>query len=324
MSRTLSPAQQSETRRLPKPVVKPRNRLYLLVWAIPLLALVAAGVYYYIARQERGPVITIQFNDATGLKEGETPLLHLGVPIGKVTEISLSADDKGVVIHAELLRGQDAFVRQGAQFWVVRPEISEAGISGLSTVMSGPFIDTVPGQGDKTTQFTGLDKAPVTVEDGLKIILYSDHLQHLQPDSPVYFRGIQVGVVQWIRLSDDATRVNVEIIVQRRYADLVRSNSQFWMESGAEIKGGIFTGIDAKLDSLRALISGGVAFATQDSKTGDLARDGAEFPLNDDAKKEWLAWSTPIPITPHDSGDGDKQREIEKGQDLLQSAVKSK
>jgi paraquat-inducible protein B len=209
-------------------------------------------------------------------------------------------------------------------FWVVRPQISEAGISGLSTVMSGPFIDTIPGNGDMTKEFAGLDKAPVTVEDGLKLVLYSDHLPHLQPDSPVYFRGIQVGVVQWIRLSDDATRVNVEIVVQRRYADLVRSNSQFWIESGAEIKGGIFTGIDAKLDSLRALISGGISFATQDAKTGELARDGAEFPLNEEAKKEWLSWSTPIPIAPKDSGDGDKQKEIENGRDLLQSAVKSK
>jgi paraquat-inducible protein B len=324
MSRTLSPAPQQEMRRLPKPVVKPRSRLYRLVWLIPILAAVAAGGYYYVALQQRGPVITIQFNDATGLKIGETPLSHLGVTIGKVSEISLGPDNKGVVVQAQLLRGQEAFARQGAIFWVVRPEISEAGISGLGTVMSGPFIDTVPGQRERATQFTGLDKAPVSVEDGLKIILYSDHLPHLQPDSPVYFRGIQVGVVQWIRLSDDATRVNAEILVQRRYAELVRSNSEFWTESGAEIKGGIFTGIDAKLDSLRALISGGIAFATQDSKTGELARDGAEFPLNDDAKKEWLAWSTPISITPHDSGDGDKQKEIEKGQHLLQSAVKSK
>ena len=183
MSRTATHAAQQETRRLPKPVIKPRGRMYLLVWVIPILAAVAAGVYYYVARQERGPIITIKFSDATGLKNGETPLSHLGVPIGKVVGISLSPDNGGVEIQAQLERGQEAFARQGAVFWVVRPQISEAGISGLSTVMSGPFIDTIPGNGDMTKEFAGHEYVFVMHTNRQHIHVHPDLGRNLVCDS---------------------------------------------------------------------------------------------------------------------------------------------
>ena len=40
---------------------------------------------------------------------------------------------------------------------------------------------------------------------GLKIILKAERPKSLRPDSPVYYRGVQVGVVQSIELASNAT-----------------------------------------------------------------------------------------------------------------------
>jgi paraquat-inducible protein B len=55
----------------------------------------------------------------------------------------------------------------------------------------------------------------------------------LEESSPVYYRGEQVGEV--------------------------RANSKFWPVSGFDVKGGIFSGLELQLRSLKALVSGGTA-----------------------------------------------------------------
>jgi hypothetical protein len=66
----------------------------------------------------------------------------------------------------------------------------------------------------------------------------------LEESSPVYYRGEQVGEV--------------------------RANSKFWPVSGFDVKGGIFSGLELQLRSLKALVSGGIAFATPDKDMGPL------------------------------------------------------
>ena len=76
-------------------------------------------------------------------------------------------------------------------------------------------------------------------------------LERLQPDVPVYYRGIEVGNVQNIQLGRDAAGVDIHVFVRRQYAVLVRLNSRFWVVTGADLKGGLFSGVHLKLDSLR-------------------------------------------------------------------------
>src|SRR5271170_7309217 len=92
-------------------------------------------------------------------------------------------------------RSQAAFATQGTRFWIVRPEISVESISGLSTVVSGPYIEASPGNGPPATDFLGLDKPPAAQGDGLHVVLHAVRVGNLQTNSPLYFRGIQVGLI---------------------------------------------------------------------------------------------------------------------------------
>src|SRR5579864_2610501 len=53
-------------------------------------------------------------------------------------------------------------------------------------------------------------------------------------------------------------------VIERRYAALVRDHSRFWISGGFDLKGGLLTGVEMKLDSVRDLVSGEVSFATPD------------------------------------------------------------
>jgi paraquat-inducible protein B len=281
----------------PKPIIKPMRWPFPLIWVVPICALIAAGFYLRDDLMDRGPLLTIKLGDASGLKPGQTPVDHLGVQIGTLIDLDLGPDQRQVLGHVRLKSANAAFTNQGSQFWVVRPEISESSITGLGAIVTGPYIEANPGNGPPTTEFNALPRPPAD-SDGLRVVLHSDRLEHMHTDSPIYFRGVQVGSVSDIELAADSTHIDITIFIYHRYKPLVRSTSQFWSVSGADVEGGVFSGVRLKLDSLRALLSGGIEFATPDQSSGFPAADGSEFPLHDESKKEWLAWSTPIPIRP--------------------------
>lgn len=308
---------------LAKPVVKKLRWPVLLIWLAPIFAAGLAGYYGYRSFEEHGLGITISFKDGDGLKPGQTKIMHLGVEIGEVSGVQLSPDDTHVMVTCHLQRSAMDFTKEGTKFWIVRPEISMESISGLGTVLSGPYIDCSPGTGKPVKEFTGLDKAPAALEDGLHIVLKSPRIERLQAESPVYFRGIQVGVIESVQLSSDAAGVDVRTFIHRQYAPLVKSNSEFWIISAVDVKGGLITGIQMKVESLHSLLTGGIAFATPDKNMGEQAQDGSEFVLNDEPKKEWTAWEPKIQINPDDSEPRQNSASLPKASETIQSAVGS-
>jgi paraquat-inducible protein B len=292
-----------------------------LIWLVPIAAAVLAGFYAWEHHREQGPEITIQFNDASGLKAGESSVVYRGVEIGQVDSLELSPDTKHAIVRVQLRRDQYPFAENGAQFWIVRPEISETNVSGLDTIISGPFIQAMPGSGDSNSDFTGLEREPIPSGPGVRVILHTAHLEHLQSESPVFFRGLQVGLIQDIRFASDATEVNVTVIIWKRYQDLLRTNSVFWTEKGADVKGGIFSGIKIDLKSLHEILTGGIVFATPD-RPGNPVDDGASFPLNDEPAKAWLEWSPAIPLEQAPSTSAAAPAEGKRREDSLPTQVK--
>jgi paraquat-inducible protein B len=279
------------------PAAKERKWRFSVVWVVPVVAALVAGYLVYDRVHEYGPKITIRFKDAGGLKTGQTPIQYLGVPIGEVTSVELSEDRKAALVKARLRRSAASVAREGTVFWIVRPEVGIGNITGLSTVITGPKIEALPGGGKPRSEFTGLDAPPVALErKGLKVVLRSGHLGGLKPGSPVLYRGIEVGAVQDSRLGADATGVDLHVFIRQRYAKLVRKGSKFWNASGVEMKAGLFRGLEINVESMRSLMAGGIAFATPDDPKDEPAKEGAMFPLYDQPKKEWLAWAPRISI----------------------------
>ena len=292
-----------------------------LVWLVPLAALFAGGFYLKEYLSHRGPQITLRFSDAEGVRPADTPLQYRGVQVGQVTGVKLSNDRREVLIEARLDREHDGFARKGAIFWIERPQVSEGGLRGLKTVFSGPYIESVPGSGDFEREFKGLPEPPVSLENGLVLRLRARKLEHLGPRSPVLYRGVQVGIVRDSRLAREANEVEVNILIWKRYATLVRTGTRFWESSGLDVKGGIIGGIQVKLESLRSLISGAGSFATPEQ--GEPVTNGASFVLEKEPKDEWLQWAPRIAIAPGPAWTGEGEKEsLPAGRAILKSKSK--
>lgn len=282
---------------LPLANAKAKGRRFPFVWIVPVVAAIIAGYVGYDRAREIGPMITVRFKDVSGLTVGQTEIKYRGVPVGRVTGITLSEDQNYAEVKARLRRSAAPIARDGSLFWIVRPEVGIGNVTGLQTVLSGPEIRLAPGNGEPRSDFAGLEDAPPGLErKGLSIRLQAGRPGFLRPNSPIYYRGVEVGVVRDIQLNANATAVDIQVFIERRYANLVRSDSVFWHVHGATVNAGLFSGLNIKIESLKSLAVGGVAFATPNNARDSRAKDGAVFRLYAEARQEWLAWAPPISI----------------------------
>jgi paraquat-inducible protein B len=299
----MSDPQQDPTsaKDLPQARVERRRWHDQIVWVVPLVAAMVAGYLVYNRLHEFGTTITIRFRDGDGLRVGETPLKYRGVFIGEVKSIELSRDRQYVEVVIRLRRSADSIARQDSDFWIVRPELGVGNITGLGTIITGPHIEVLPGEGAPTKEFIGLPNAPLLVPPKvLRITLLGSRLGGLKAGSPVFYRGVEVGIVQDTSLHTNATAIVVRLAIQHRYANLVRSGSKFWNVSGVDVKLGLFRGAEVNFQSPKSLVGGGIAFATKDTDEPP-ATDGLVFPLEEEPKKEWLEWRPQIAIPPEPS-----------------------
>jgi paraquat-inducible protein B len=253
--------------------------------------------------RERGPLVTIDFADGSGVEAGKTVLEYKGISAGVVQSVELKQGLEGVTVHLRLKKDAAALAKSGSQFWIVHPEIGLSGIHALDTLVTGVRIGVIPGDGPVLKRFRGLDKAPApdVLDEGRAFIVKADRLGSLTTGAPVFYREFKVGSVESSRLSDDSTSVLIRIHIDAPYPDLVRTNTRFWNAGGFSFKMSLF-GAQLKDTSLESLVSGGVSFATPDAvPLAPAAEAGSRFDLASDADKEWLKWAPKIPIKTTDS-----------------------
>lgn len=281
----------------PSPKVSKAPRLPL-IWVVPLLALAVGGWMVLRELRTRGPEITIDFADGSGVQADRTVLVHKGVSVGTVTAVELRPDLVGVRVTLRLDRSAATIAREGSQFWIVHPEIGLSGVRGLDTLLTGARLNVRLGSGGKAVQFVGLERppAPEITEDGKTFVLQSDRLGSLTSGAPVFYREVKVGAVETSRLADDSASVLVRIHLEAPYVDLVRTNTRFWNAGGFSFKVGLL-GAELKNTSLESLVTGGVSFATPDAPAlAPLAADGTVFKLSTEPDKDWLKWEPKIPL----------------------------
>ena len=281
---------------LPKARVR-RRRVFRLVWVVPILALGVAVYLVWAHMRSLGPEVTLRFSDASGLRVGQTQVIYRGVQVGEVSRIELSDDHKQAVVTARLHKSARSIATEGAVFWIVRPQIGLNQVTGLSTVLSGPEIQVLPGKGETAqSEFRGLDNPPVGLEvAGLRLVLRAERPKGIRVSTPVNYRGVEVGMVERITLAPNSASADIHILVRSRYAPLVRAGSAFWNTSGITATGGILKGIELEIESLRTLYTGAIEFATPSEKAPRV-KPGTVFFLYDKPKDEWLNWSPKIPV----------------------------
>ncbi|WP_158747491.1 intermembrane transport protein PqiB [Acidisphaera sp. L21] len=276
----------------PRPYTPPeahvrRKSGFSLVWILPIVAAVIGGYLAFTTLSRRGPEIVITFQSAEGLTAGQTRVRHKAVDLGTVTGIRLSSDMSHVIVHVRMTREADPYLTDKARFWVVRPRLSASNISGLETLLSGGYIEMDPGtdkDAKSQTEYTGLENPPGVRSDepGTTFKLTTARIGSLGSGSPVFYRDITVGEVLGYQLPEGNGPIDVNVFVRAPYDKWVRSGTRFWNASGLSVElGG--SGVHVELESIQAVLSGGVAFSTpEDSRETPSAASDASFRLYDD------------------------------------------
>jgi paraquat-inducible protein B len=249
------------------------RRRFSWLWLIPIAAACLVAYLAYSGLKRRGPTVSIRWKNADGLVAEQTQVKYKSVPIGMVEGVDLNDAHDGVVAHVRMDRAAKFLLTDHARFWVVRPRLSAARISGLDTLVSGAYVEVDPGDpgGKQTTTFTGLEDPPGVTSDqpGRTFELKASRLGSLSEGSPVYYRDVQVGSLLKYELGDGLGPVSLRIFVRAPYDGFVHPDTLFWNASGISINMGS-DGLHAELESLQTLISGGIAFETP--KDGDGSR----------------------------------------------------
>ena len=274
---------------VPQAVLKPPRRLSLAM-LVPVAALLLAGWLGYTAWISRGFIITVQLDQGHGIKTGHE-VRHRGITVGEVRNVKLAEGFEGVIVTVSLAAQADQLARSGSRFWVVRPQLGLEGVEGLETLLGPRYLAVAPGPGALQRHFIGLGEPPVVeaVEPGdLEIIVQASQRGGLRRGAPVTYRQVPVGSVMSVGLASDGGAVEARVHIQKAFAPLIREGTRFFSVGGLEADVGL-AGVSLEVESLAALITGGVALATPPD-AGDIVRTGHRFVMDAKEPKDWLTW----------------------------------
>ena len=252
------------------------------VWLVPLAAALLCLALLVPRFMQQGPEVDVSFLTAEGLEVGKTRVRYRDVEIGKLTGLQLSNDRTHVLAAVQLGASARRFATCGTRFWVVRPRIDTGGISGLATVISGPYIAADVGSSSRRCkEFAGLETPPLLTsgQDGRRFVLHTESLGSLNVGAPVYFRHVQVGQVIGYALAGDGAQVDIDVFVKAPYDRYVTAATQWWHASGIDLRLDS-NGLKLDTQSVATILSGGVVFDLPRSQVAQpQSADGTAFDL---------------------------------------------
>jgi paraquat-inducible protein B len=282
-----APRPSAPERALATAPVRHRRRIPL-VWIVPILTAMIAGWLAWDTFSKRGPTITVSFDTAAGLTAGQSQLKYRNVVMGTVKSITIPPDLSKVLVTIETTKEAEPLLTDKTIFWVVKPQLFAGNISGLETILSGSYIGMRPqAEGGKPQRdFVGQTDPPVLQASakGTTYRLDTHRLGSISLGAPIFFRDIEVGTVLGWDLHDLATRVSIHAFVRAPFDRYVHEDSKFWNASGLSVTLGA-KGVEVQMESLRALLLGGIAFDTTHDTNQPVAKAEQRFKLYDNIEE---------------------------------------
>ncbi|HLB33847.1 MAG: hypothetical protein A3F67_00450 [Verrucomicrobia bacterium RIFCSPHIGHO2_12_FULL_41_10] len=248
------------------------------VWLFPLLALIAASLFFFNDWKSNGPSIEIEFHEAPGIQANKTLLFYRGVAAGKVTDVRLDRNLSKAIVTVRLKSFAVPLSQAGTLYWIDQPVIGLAKTSGLSSIVQGNSIQARLGEGELTNHFLGLEKSPLHPLEapGLILKLAAQDISSLEEASPVTYRGITIGGVMRKEIDSEGKPFLI-VGIQKQYADIIRSTCRFWNCSSASLHLGP-DGMRVELLNFKAIFVGAIAVDSFGSP-GEVVTNGAKFDL---------------------------------------------
>jgi paraquat-inducible protein B len=235
-----------------------------LVWVLPAIVVLAGAFVVVHEKLAQGMTVHIRFHNADGLEANKTKIRYKDVDIGEVSDIRVADNRKEVVVTAQIQRNAKEYMTTDTRFWVVRPRISTAGVTGLGTLVSGEYISVDVGESKiKSSDFVGLEVPPIVTSDlpGREFVLHAEDLGSLSVGSSVFYRHLTAGQVIGYTLDRAGSGVTIRVFLNAPFDSYVNGATRFWQASGVDMSIGS-DGVRLRTESLTSILEGGIAFRT--------------------------------------------------------------
>ena len=258
------------------------------IWIIPVVALFVGVWMLYQYQLNKGQTIYITMPQAEGIIAGKTEIKVRSVKIGQIDHVRLSDSQDSVIARAQIDKNYDNLLTEDASIWVVKPRIDETGISGMSTLLSGVYLEFSPGESSQLKKRFTLQEEPALIGkdvQGGRFKLLSYNAEVLDVSTGIFFKNYKIGQIETATFDWKNQAMQYGIFIKAPYENLITLNSIFWVNSGIEIDLSA-DGININTGSLSKLLKGGISVGLPDQQApGDLAQDGHSFSLSQSYKQ---------------------------------------
>lgn len=272
------------------------GRRFPLIWALPVVVVLAGAFVLIHEKLAQGTSIEIRFHNAEDLETNKTKIRYKDVEIGEVTDIHVTKDRKEVIVTAMIHRDAGDYLVEDTRFWVVRPRVSAAGITGLGTLVSGAYISVDVGKAvTETKRFVGLEVPPIVTADlpGREFVLHAEDLGSLSIGSLVFYRHIEAGQVVAYTLDPGGNGVTIKIFVNAPFDAFVNAGTRFWQASGIDMSLSS-DGVKLRTESLTSILQGGVTFRALPGSAATPVAGDASFTLYSDEDRAMRPLETEV------------------------------
>ncbi|AMF94521.1 MCE family protein [Vibrio fluvialis] len=211
----------------------------------------------------RGIPVKIDLPDNNNINPSGAPIIYRGIEIGQITNLQLNNDK--IVASAAVQPAFSDLLNSGSHFVLEEAKVSLTGVENLANLVKGNFLTLVPGEGDRARHFTAVRKAEFSQEQSrsvaLKLIAESSF--GLEKDAQILYRGVAVGSVTAVKLAAD--KVEFDVLIDKQYASLVRSQSRFYV-TGSASAALTESGLSVSIPPAKQLLTGSISFVSEGSE----------------------------------------------------------
>ncbi|PKG85099.1 PqiB family protein [Colwellia sp. 75C3] len=251
--------------------------------------------------------LTLEWNSGI---DHNAAILYQGLTIGVIESFSkIDPVSRKITATAKVNPRVVPYLTDQSQFYIVSPQINLSGLSNAKTLLTGSYISIRPSlAGNASNKFNVFSSKPPYkyTEPGLHLMLTSSDRSSLQVGSNVYYKQQVVGNIQAIETTAPERHL-IHIHVQPKFSHYVNNSSRFYNNSGVKISASLL-GVDIQAQSLQSILTGGIAFISQDSTQESqkkLIQNGDSFLLyaNNNLAKQKVNFTLNIAASEHVSND---------------------
>lgn len=230
---------------------------------------------------------TLVVDDIKGIKP-TTRIIHRGLVIGSVHAIN--HNQAYYEVNVGLMPEFDYLLKASSKFWLVNPQLTLSGITDTEALFGGSYIAVSAGEGAIKQRFMLHKKPPAKSiqAKGLQLTLMSENGASLVPGSPISYKGISVGQIDSVDLSEQGKNTVLSVTIDESYQHLVNQYSRFYVSSGISLTTDL-TSVELQAESAEAILRGGLSFYNPNADATPLTKEGEQFTLFSNRNKAKMA-----------------------------------